>query len=609
MPPPPADAPSTSTTSTSPSSAPPPTTTNTITLPSGPSPSHEPPPLPSIPPPTISIAPLLSKLVSIHHSSRSTSTQPALPQIPPSLALEISSALTLLFTAQVSATQAASLLTLLSTTHLDRHPRVIAACAGRMRDAARGVDLRALRGILSGGGVSDGGGGNTSVVVASGETSEDGDAGKRSSSSGTNELGGLGKRMGSYEGGLCDLVGTGGDGHSTFNISTTASIVASALLKIAKHGNRASSSMSGSADLLQHAQVSSSSTSSTSIAPASDDPPTAVRSKMEKETETKTETEPKTKKISPQISAITPTTLADLYRHTNYAFLFAPVFHPGMRHAAPIRKELGFRTIFNLLGPLANPVDGAIEARVVGVARRSLGRVFAEALALGGSGGTGSDSEGDDEVEETRMGKGRRKGGRRRGKGKALVVCGEEELDEVSCAGRTFCWRVRGSSSSTSEVHHKAENLSMNGERTAEQGHAEADVDAEETFDIEEFTLHPEDFGLPTHHLSEVSPGKTPTENASLLMKLLGNELPDEDPVLHFVLINAATLFVVSGLCDADESSMGEGDSGEVIREVGPGGGRWKEGVRRARWAIKSGRALEMFRGYAEFTNRVVDGV
>lgn len=110
----------------------------------------------------------------------------------------------------------------------------------------------------------------------------------------------------------CDIVGTGGDSHNTFNISTTSSILASSLLMIGKHGNRSSTSLSGSADLL-------------SCAP------------------------PK----PPQLSAVNPTTLREVYESTNYAFLYAPIFHPGAKYAASIRKQLGWRTIFNLLGPLS----------------------------------------------------------------------------------------------------------------------------------------------------------------------------------------------------------------------------------------------------------------
>lgn len=317
-----------------------------------------------------------------------------------------------------------------------------------------------------------------------------------------------------------DIVGTGGDSHNTFNISTTSSILASSLLLIAKHGNRASTSKSGAADLLARMQPQ-----------------------------------------PPQIARIRPDTIAELYSNTNYGFLFAPVFHPGMRYVAPIRRQLPWRTIFNLVGPLANPTDlrdpssagaGAdplLEARMIGVARKDVGPVFANALRLAGA-------------------------------RKAMVVCGDEELDEISCAGDTLCWRISpldpsaGPSGETVEEH---------------------------------FRLHPRDFGLPAHALSEVSPGKEPEENAAILRRILNGEVADDDPILHFVLMNTAALFVVAGVCDADTSDMGHGDDGAVIKERGPGGGRWKEGVRRARWAVKSGEAARQWDKFVEVTNSFTD--
>jgi anthranilate phosphoribosyltransferase len=300
-------------------------------------------------------------------------------------------------------------------------------------------------------------------------------------------------------------VGTGGDSHHTFNISTTSSILGSSLLLLSKHGNRASTSKSGSADLLN----------CTLPAP-------------------------------PDLMAVTPETISQVYEKSNYAFLFAPVFHPGMKYVAPIRRELGWRTIFNLLGPLANPVEDNIEARLLGVARRDIGPVFAEALKMSGA-------------------------------SKAMVVCGEEDLDEISCAGKSYCWRLVNRS-----THDKP---------------SPSDID------IESFTIEPADFGLPSHQLSEVSPGKEPHENAAILMNLLQNQLPRDDPILHFVLMNTAALFVVSGICEADTSNMGEGDDGQVITERGPGGGRWKEGIRRARWAVESGAAWRQWRQFVEVSN------
>lgn len=85
---------------------------------------------------------------------------------------------------------------------------------------------------------------------------------------------------------------------------------------------------------------------------------------------------------------------------------------------------------------------------------------------------------------------------------------------------------------------------------------------------------------------------------------LKGNVKPD-DPILDFVYINTAALFVISGICDADTSNMGPGDDGDVIKEVGPGGGRWKEGVRRAKWAITSGEAYKQWERFVDVTNAV----
>jgi anthranilate phosphoribosyltransferase len=244
--------------------------------------------------------------------------------------------------------------------------------------------------------------------------------------------------------------------------------------------------------------------------------------------------------------AVTPETISKVYEKSNYAFLFAPVFHPGMKYVAPIRKDLGWRTIFNLLGPLTNPVEENIEARLLGVARRDIGPVFAEALKMSGA-------------------------------RKVMVVCGEEDLDEISCAGKTFCWRLVN--------------------RSTHKDPAPSDID------VESFTVVAADFGLPAHELSEVSPGKEPHENAAILTRLLQNELPRDDPILHFVLMNTAALFVVSGICEANTSDMGDGDDGKVITERGPGGGRWKEGVRRARWAVESGAAWRQWRQFVEVSN------
>lgn len=289
----------------------------------------------------------------------------------------------------------------------------------------------------------------------------------------------------------------------------------------AKHGNRAQTSFSGSADVLN------------AIVP-----------------------------IPPNLTAITNENLHEVYAKTNYSFLFAPNFHQGMAYSNPVRKGLGIRTIFNLMGPLANPVDWAIEARVVGVAYQSLGPVFVEAL-------------------------------RQTGAKKVLVVCGEEDMDEISCAGKTNCWRL-------SEYPNPAYHAS--GAHGDESSDEETDI-PRTLVKMDSFQLHPSDFGFSTNPLSAVGGRKMPKDNAAKLMSILRNELPRDDPILEFVLMNVAGLLVTSGVCESDTSNMGPGDDGKVITERGPGGGRWKEGVRRARWAIESGQSLDCLEKFIEVTN------
>jgi anthranilate phosphoribosyltransferase len=134
---------------------------------------------------------------------------------------------------------------------------------------------------------------------------------------------------------LVDVVGTGGDARRTLNISTAAAILAAAAgAAVAKHGNRAVSSASGSADVLE-----------------------ALGFVLEQDPE----------RISESIDRL------------GFGFMFAPSHHPAMRHAAPVRRELGMRTIFNVLGPLTNPAGA--RAGVFGVYAAPLVRTVAEALA------------------------------------------------------------------------------------------------------------------------------------------------------------------------------------------------------------------------------------
>ena len=149
-----------------------------------------------------------------------------------------------------------------------------------------------------------------------------------------------------------DTVGTGGDGAHTINISTTAAIIAaSAGARVVKHGNRAASSKSGSGDLLE----------ALGVAITLDGPK-----------------------------------VAQCVKELGIGFCFAPIFHPAMRYAAPARKELGVPTVFNILGPLANPAKP--EAAAIGVADERMHRVMAEVLATRGV--DGFVFRGDDGLDE-----------------------------------------------------------------------------------------------------------------------------------------------------------------------------------------------------------------
>jgi len=137
---------------------------------------------------------------------------------------------------------------------------------------------------------------------------------------------------------VTDCVGTGGDGANTINISTTAAILAAACgLKMAKHGNRSVSSMSGSADLLEAFGVN---------------------------------------------LMMSPQTAYHCLTEANLCFLYAPAYHSGFKHAGPVRKAMGIRTLFNILGPLVNPAHPKV--MLLGVYTPDLLQVIAQALLLTG---------------------------------------------------------------------------------------------------------------------------------------------------------------------------------------------------------------------------------
>ena len=162
---------------------------------------------------------------------------------------------------------------------------------------------------------------------------------------------------------VLEIVGTGGDGSNSFNISTTSSLViAAGGVPVAKHGNRAASSKSGAADVLEALGV----------------------------------------KIT-----LTPERSAEILKKINICFLFAQNYHIAMKYVAPIRKELGIRTVFNILGPLSNPAGANME--LMGVYDQSLVEPLAQVMA-------------------------------NLGVDRGMVVYGQDSLDEISmCASTSVC--------------------------------------------------------------------------------------------------------------------------------------------------------------------------
>lgn len=260
------------------------------------------------------------------------------------------------------------------------------------------------------------------------------------------------------QGKLVDTCGTGGDGCRTFNISTAAAIVAAgAGVPVVKHGNRSVGSACGSADVLE-----------------------ALGVKVD----------------------LPPERITRIVEETGLGFLFAPVFHPAFRHVAGVRRDLGFHTVFNLLGPLLNPAGAP--SRLMGVYSPKLACTLAEAL-----GELGAE--------------------------RAMVVHGGG-MDEITTTGPTSVAELsRGS--------------------------------------IEQYTLTPRDFGIPTSSRNALLGGE-PHKNAEILLGVLQGRT---GPVRDIVVMNAGAAVY-----------------------LGEKAGDMSEGIERARDSIDTGAALGKLRALVD---------
>ena len=263
------------------------------------------------------------------------------------------------------------------------------------------------------------------------------------------------------DGDLVDTCGTGGDGAHTINVSTIAAfVVVGAGLKVAKHGNRAITSACGSADVLEAAGV----------------------------------------KID-----LGPEGVERCIQEVGMGFMFAPTFHPAMRFAGPLRREIGIRTVFNILGPLTNPAGA--RSQVLGIADGSLGENMARVLQHLGS-------------------------------QHALVVHGEDGLDEISIAAPSQIWELQNGS-------------------------------------IRGYTVTPEDLGL-TRASADAIRGGSAEENVTAMNRVLSGE---KGPHRDVVLLNAA-------------AALAAGDAVQDLRQ----------GITQASEAIDSGRAMEKLHALAELS-------
>lgn len=250
--------------------------------------------------------------------------------------------------------------------------------------------------------------------------------------------------------GYIDIVGTGGDGQNTFNVSTSSAIVAAGMgLPVCKHGGKASTSSSGSGDLL--------------------------------------------KSLGVDLSHVNEVTTPEIVKKSKFCFLFAPSFHPGMGLVAHIRSQLGVPTIFNILGPLINPIP--LRARVLGVYSEKLGESYAQAASILAK---------KNQTHE-----------------KTMVVFGEIVLDEISPIGYTKTWTIDKSGK------------------------------------IERNRISPKDFGLPEHDLSTVKSGtpQQNAEILSHILNQDNDEFKvkqdsNNHPLVDYILMNSAAVAVVSGIAD-----------------------------------------------------------
>lgn len=264
---------------------------------------------------------------------------------------------------------------------------------------------------------------------------------------------------------VMEIVGTGGDGSNSFNISTTSSLViAAGGVPVAKHGNRAASSKSGAADVLEALGVNIS--------------------------------------ISPEKSA-------EMLKKIGICFLFAQNYHIAMKFVGPVRKELGTRTIFNILGPLANPAGANME--VMGVYDKELVEPLAQVLY-------------------------------NLGVRKALVVYGEDKLDEISMSAPTYICEIRDDK-------------------------------------FETYTITPEQFGFERCNKEDLV-GGTPEENGEITKAILNGE---KGPRRNAVVLNSAAALYVAGKCESLE-----------------------EGVKLAEDIIDSGKAKAKLAEFIQYSNSEV---